>query len=165
MMKKILFSATALLLFFFVGISGVSAEVGGTITKSVTTNTTQPISVTHSTITPQIRATVNNIVVQVLHMLDWKNADGTITFSSTSLSTYAGCNTMSGMYTIDGTTFKVGTTISTLMACAPELMNKDQKLAQDLSRVNKLTFVNGKLVISGGGSKLSYTPSLPTTVK
>lgn len=53
----------------------------------------------------------------------------TMSFQEGRVSVQAGCNTMTGPYTFDGTTLTVGDMAGTMMGCEPALMDQDQWLA------------------------------------
>jgi heat shock protein HslJ len=146
-MKKILLGL--LVLPMFLGASLASAEVGGTITKS-----TNGIATTSN-----YDLLVNNLVVNVLKMLEWKNEDGAIAFTDTNYSVNYGCNTIFGSFSMNRMEVNIGQSASTMMACEEALMNKDQAVIKTLSEIKTLTFRNGKLVMAGTGGELSFTPS------
>jgi heat shock protein HslJ len=150
-MKKILLGV--LLVPFFAGVSFASAEVGGTITKS-----NEPIVTTS-----YYDSLVNKLVVSVLEMFEWKNADGSITFTDTNYSVNYGCNTIFGTYSMNRMEVNIGQSASTMMACEEKLMKKDQEVIKTLSEVKTLTFKNGKLVMAGLGAELQFTPSFKTS--
>lgn len=133
----------------FLGASLASAEVGGTITKS-----TNGIATTSN-----YDLLVNNLVVNVLKMLEWKNEDGAIAFTDTNYSVNYGCNTIFGSFSMNRMEVNIGQSASTMMACEEALMNKDQAVIKTLSEIKTLTFRNGKLVMAGTGGELSFTPS------
>lgn len=146
-MKKILLGL--LILPFMIGVSSASAEVGGTITKSAG----DPVTTSHYDML------VNNLVVTVLQLLEWKNDDGQITFTNNNYSVNYGCNTIFGSYSMNRMEVNIGQSASTMMACEESLMKKDQSVIKTLAQVKTLTFKNGKLVMTGPDSDLTFTPS------
>lgn len=71
-----------------------------------------------------------------------------MTFTATSLSARAGCNTMNGSATIDGTELVVGALASTMMACEDPLAEQDAWLSG---------FLTSKPVIAWDGEEVWLT--------
>lgn len=70
-------------------------------------------------------------------------------FADGRLTLTAGCNTMSGGYTLDGTLLRVSSLASTEMGCAPALMRQDSWLAGLFAKPVQLTTGADAAVISG----------------
>ena len=148
-----------LVLPLFMGISVAHAEVGGTITKTITSQATAR---TISTQSPQFRILVNSMVVTILKFFEWKSGDTTLNFTSTNYSFNAGCNTIFGTYAVDGKRVAMSMPASTLMACQNSVMEKETQLSKDLSQIKYLSFSQGKLVLWGDNNTvLFFSPVLP----
>jgi heat shock protein HslJ len=154
-MKKVLLASVALLC--LINVSPVSAD-GGMMPVS-------PSPVTQPAIQPVAIATytelVNKIVIGVLEMFDWKNADGEISFTDTNYSAKYDCNTMFGTYSLQLSAVDLHTPAMTEMACETAAMEADQELVNDLALVETLTFKDGMLILSGTDTNLSFTAMLP----
>jgi heat shock protein HslJ len=73
----------------------------------------------------------------------------TLAFDETTLSTTAGCNTITGGYTLEGGTLTLTEeAASTMMACDPELMEQDQWL---------IGFLTGGVEVTDDGGRLTLT--------
>jgi heat shock protein HslJ len=79
----------------------------------------------------------------------------TISFQDGSLSANAGCNTLGGSYSLDGSVLEVEGLSSTQMACEPALMDQDTWLAELLSSSPTLTQDGDELTIAGESSSLT----------
>lgn len=143
-MKKMMFAFVALA--FIISSNPAAAEVGGTITK------TAPVQIS------AYQAAVNKIIVTFLQIVEWKTADGTLTFTDTNYSINQGCNTIFGTYTINRYQMTLSEPASTMMACESSLMTKDQEMTKHLSQVTTMKFTDGKMVMSGEKSTMSFTP-------
>src|SRR5262249_17368495 len=78
----------------------------------------------------------------------------TLTFEGPMLAVSAGCNTMSGAYTLENSTLRwTGLPLSTLMACEPALEAQDQWLA---------SFLQAGAAASLTGNQLSLTSNSVT---
>jgi heat shock protein HslJ len=78
--------------------------------------------------------------------------DGTtirLTFTDGSLSINAGCNTIFGGYSIDGSTLRVDMLGTTEMACEPELMAQDRWITDIVQLEPQLALDGDTLTISG----------------
>ena len=65
-----------------------------------------------------------------------------------------GCNRLIGSYTLDGDTLSITPAGSTMMACAPALMNQEHTLLDLLPRVSSYAIdKTGSLVLSTGSGK------------
>lgn len=158
-MKKFLLAS--FLFAFLVGAAPVSAD-GGMMPIS----TNQPVTTTSGPVTTsQYDNLVNKIVVSVLELFTWKNDDGEIAFTDTSYSAQYDCNTIFGTYSMNRKEVNLSTPASTMMACDKDAMQADQELAEDLSEVTRLTFKNGKLVMTGKNTELSFAASLKNTAE
>ncbi len=119
------------------------AEVGGTITRNQGTH-------------------IDTIVNIFLGLFTWKSDQGTLTFSDGRYSATAGCNTLSGAYTLRGTTLTTEGPIATKMYCEGKMEN-EQKLSDILSEVTTLTVTKNGLHLSHGTSSLTFTPTFTST--
>ena len=154
-MKKILLSS--LLLAFLVGASPALAD-----SAVAPISAYQPVT-TGAIATSEYDRLVSQIVVSVLKIFDWKNNDGQIAFSDTNYSVRYDCNTIFGLYSINGKKVYLSTPGMTMMACPEKAMAADRKLVDDLSRITTLTFKEGKLIMTGRNTELSFTARLPET--
>ena len=78
----------------------------------------------------------------------------TLTFEGPTLAASAGCNTMSGAYTLENSTLRwTGLPMSTLMGCEPALDAQDQWLA---------SFLQAGAAASLNGNQLSLTSNAVT---
>ena len=80
-----------------------------------------------------------------------------IGFEGDSLGALAGCNSMSGGYELDGDVLVVGTMISTLMACEPDLQAQDQWLSGFLTSKPRLTLEGDVLTLANGEVTIGLT--------
>src|SRR5262249_16949171 len=71
-----------------------------------------------------------------------------IVFTADSLSAVAGCNTMSGGYTLDNNTLKVPTLAAPRMACEPELMTQDEWVSALLTSEPRISLKDNELIIA-----------------
>jgi len=76
----------------------------------------------------------------------------TVGFDGGRLSASAGCNAMSGPFTIEGTTLVTGALAMTEMACEPALLAQEQWLSQLLSSKPTVSVEGVSLTLSGGGA-------------
>ena len=105
---------------------------------------------------------VNKIVVSVLELFDWKNDDGEISFTdNTKFGANYGCNSIGGSYELDLMNVEFSDAVSTKMACEDDVMDAEMEFIEDLSNVRTLTFKDGKLVMTGLNTTLSFDASLP----
>lgn len=137
-----------LALTLIISASPASAQVGGTITR---TAVSQNLA---------YKAAVNKIIVIFLQIPQWQTADGTMKFTATNYSINQGCNTLFGTYTVDGDKMTLSEPASTMMACAPSLMDKDQAMAKNLSQVKEMHFKDGKMIMSGDKTIVTFTPKV-----
>ncbi len=157
-MKKILLAGFALS--FLVGTTTVSAD-GGMMS---TTDYSQPVAVTTTQptlSTGEYNALVNTIVVSVLELFEWKNDQGEITFSESNFGANYGCNSIGGSYEVDMMDVEFSEAFMTKMACEEDVMDAEMEFVENLSNVRTLTFADGKLVMTGLNTSLSFTASLP----
>jgi heat shock protein HslJ len=78
-----------------------------------------------------------------------------LTFTADSISANAGCNTMSGSYTLDDGTLTVAPNMAqTAMACDADLMAQDTWLAGFLIAGADATFTNDVLTLDHDGTKI-----------
>jgi heat shock protein HslJ len=78
-----------------------------------------------------------------------------LTFQGDTLSANAGCNTMSGGYTIDGGKLvTIGDWATTEMGCQPALQAQDQWLSAFLSSGPRITLNGDSLVLISGGTAM-----------
>ena len=80
----------------------------------------------------------------------------TLRFEGDSLSAVAGCNTMTGGYTIDGDVLKVGALAQTRMACEDDLMAQDQWIVDLLTGSPKITFADDELTLAGATTTVKF---------
>jgi len=81
--------------------------------------------------------------------------DVRLTFRGNTISAYAGCNTMSGGYTIaDGKLVATENWATTEIGCQPALMAQDQWLANFLSSQPRITLNGDSMVLISGGTAM-----------
>jgi heat shock protein HslJ len=80
----------------------------------------------------------------------------TLVFASDTVAAVAGCNTMTGGYSVDGDTLKVATMAQTQMACSDDLMAQDQWIAAFLQAGPKMVADADKLTLSGGSTTIEF---------
>ncbi len=132
-------SAIALLL---MTATPASAEVGGTITRQAPTP-----------------SSINTLVMAVLDLFTWEAPIGTLTFDKGTYSATAGCNGISGEYTVDGTSVDFGDSVSTMMYCDGKMEN-EAALITTFSTATHLTFKDGALVLSSGTTSQRFAATL-----
>ena len=79
----------------------------------------------------------------------------TLVFTADSLSAIAGCNTMSGGFTIDDDTLQVAALAQTQMACSGELMAQDQWLSGFLTGGPSATLIKDVLTLKLDGTTIT----------
>ena len=79
----------------------------------------------------------------------------TLTFTADTVSAVAGCNTMTGNYTIEDGTLKVDTMAQTRMACDPDTTSQDVWLQALLASRPAVTLSTNELVLKGGDTTLT----------
>jgi len=84
----------------------------------------------------------------------------TLTFTDGRVSGRAGCNSISGAYTVRGDVLSVSPQLmSTMMACDPALMDQDTWLTAFLSSSPTFTYADGTLTLTNGTDTLVLTPA------
>jgi heat shock protein HslJ len=68
----------------------------------------------------------------------------------------ASCNSYSGDLTLEGSSFTVGTPVSTLKACAENIMQQEQAFFAALSAVTTFELSEAQLILLGGGQRLLF---------
>lgn len=76
-------------------------------------------------------------------------------FNEGRFSAYAGCNQMTGAYTVDGNKLKITGTASTMMACPPPLMESEQKFGEALGKVDNFKVTGDKMQLRQGDAVLA----------
>jgi heat shock protein HslJ len=79
-----------------------------------------------------------------------------LAFEAVRLSANAGCNTMSGGYTITAGQLLVGDLATTMMACAQPLMTQDQWLAAFLNKRPQIQVSGTDMVLSADGTIITF---------
>lgn len=94
-------------------------------------------------------------------------ADTTVTlgFETDALGANAGCNTMSGGYTITDGTLDVSTMAATMMACDDALMAQDTWLSEFLTSGPDITLDGDTLTLSGGETTITLAAQAPAEVE
>lgn len=80
----------------------------------------------------------------------------TLRFEGESLSAIAGCNTMTGGYTVDGDVLKVGALAQTRMACEEDLMAQDQWIVDLLTGSPKATLADDVLTLATDATTVKF---------
>lgn len=81
----------------------------------------------------------------------------TLTFTDGDLSIVAGCNTMSGAYTLDGDTLQLdGQSRTTMMGCEQPLMDQDQWIVTWLSDGVDMSLTDTGLTLTGGDVSVAF---------
>jgi heat shock protein HslJ len=80
-----------------------------------------------------------------------------LTFEDGNISAVAGCNSMSGGYSIDEDELEVGELAQTMMACDEELMAQDDWLAAFLADGPTIQLEGDVLTLSDDGTTLTAT--------
>ena len=73
-------------------------------------------------------------------------------FDEETVTISAGCNSLGGQYTIDGTQLVLGNTFTTEMGCAPDLMAQDGWLSTFLGSKPTIVLIGSDLTLSGGST-------------
>ena len=80
----------------------------------------------------------------------------TLAFSAEgAVSGSAGCNRYTTRYTVDGSSITFGPIMSTMMACAPEVMDQEAAFTRALEGASSFTLLDGQLILTtaeGAGS-------------
>ena len=87
----------------------------------------------------------------------------TVAFADGRVSASGGCNRLSGTYEQSGARIRIGSLVSTRMACSPALMEQERRLAASLQAVDAVAAAEGGAVrLSGpGGASLILRPADP----
>jgi heat shock protein HslJ len=80
----------------------------------------------------------------------------TMRFEGESLSAVAGCNTMTGGYTIEGDVLKVGALAQTRMACDEDLTAQDAWIVELLTGNPKATFADDVLTLATDATTVKF---------
>ncbi|HYN71139.1 MAG TPA: META domain-containing protein [Nakamurella sp.] len=80
-----------------------------------------------------------------------------ITFENGTLAASAGCNNMSGQYTVSGNVLNAPQLASTMMACEEALMKQDTWLAAFLASSPTWTYSGGTLTLTNGTDTIALT--------
>ncbi len=75
-----------------------------------------------------------------------------------SVGGFGGCNSYGGNYTINGDTISFNGIISTLMACAEEIMTVEQAYLNGLQTATNYHLKDGQLIIAYDGGALTFEP-------
>ena len=78
-----------------------------------------------------------------------------VRFSEGRFSAFAGCNQMTGGYTIQGNTLKITGPASTMMACPAPLMESEQKFSEALIKADHYVVMGDHLQIRQGETVLA----------
>ncbi len=80
----------------------------------------------------------------------------TLTFDESTVAANAGCNTMTGGYTVADGTLKVSQLAETRMACEPQYMAQDQWVAELLSSNPTVSLEGSDLTLEGAGTTATF---------
>jgi heat shock protein HslJ len=80
-----------------------------------------------------------------------------LNFADGQLGANAGCNTLSGSYTLDGSTIVIEQMAGTEMACEPALMEQDAWLTEFLTSRPSYTLEAETLIVTAGGTSITLT--------
>ncbi|MGB9345815.1 MAG: META domain-containing protein [Ilumatobacteraceae bacterium] len=86
-------------------------------------------------------------------------------FETDALGARAGCNSLSGGYTISDGTLEVGAMASTMMACEDALMAQDQWLSEFLTSSPEITLDGGTLTLTGSDATMTLGVIAPTELE
>lgn len=81
-------------------------------------------------------------------------ANITLAFQEGELSGFAGCNTYTGTYTVNGSDLSIGSLQATQQACSPELMAQEQLYLAGLANAFRFTLADRQLTIYTGSASL-----------
>lgn len=82
------------------------------------------------------------------------NSDITLAFQAGELSGFAGCNTYTGTYTVNGSDLRIGSLQTTQQACIPEIMAQEQLYLTGLANAFRYTLADQQLTIFTGSASL-----------
>ncbi len=88
-----------------------------------------------------------------------------LAFTADTLSARAGCNSMSGGYSITDGTLEVGAMASTMMACSDELMAQDTWLSEFLSGAPSIALDGDTLTLTGDEATLTSSAIQPAELE
>lgn len=81
-----------------------------------------------------------------------------LSFADSSLSINAGCNTIAGGYTLDGSTLQASALAMTMMACDQALMDQDAWLSETFTSNPTLALEGDQLTVTGtNGTTITFT--------
>jgi heat shock protein HslJ len=80
----------------------------------------------------------------------------TLRFEGDTLSAVAGCNTMSGGYTVEGDVLRVGALAQTRMACDEDLMAQDAWIVELLTGSPKATLADDVLTLATDATTVKF---------
>jgi heat shock protein HslJ len=86
-------------------------------------------------------------------------------FETDALGARAGCNSLSGGYTISDGTLEVGAMASTMMACEDALMAQDQWLSEFLTSSPEITLDGDTLTLAGSDSTITLATVQPAQLE
>ena len=81
------------------------------------------------------------------------NRPASIKFEAGRVSGSGGCNRFGGTYKLEGDQLSFSALVSTRMACAPEVMEKEQAYFDLLSRVRSVALAGHELELRDGDGK------------
>ena len=86
-------------------------------------------------------------------------------FETDALGARAGCNSLSGGYTISDGTLEVGAMASTMMACEDALMAQDQWLSEFLTSSPEITLDGDTLTLAGSDTTITLATVQPAPLE
>ena len=88
-----------------------------------------------------------------------------LAFTADTIAARAGCNSMSGGYSITDGTLEVGVMAATMMACADELMAQDAWLSEFLSSGPAIDLDGDTLTLTGDDATIELSAIQPTELE
>jgi heat shock protein HslJ len=141
-MKRIIFGSFLLLLIMTA--SPVAAEKGGTITRQATVQ----------------KSTADQLITNVLELFTWNSAIGQITFNDGRYAANAGCNSISGTYSLQGTAVDMSAPVATMMFCEGKMQN-EAALTTLLDTATTMTFKDGGFTLTNASTTIYFAAAIP----
>jgi heat shock protein HslJ len=140
-MKKII--SGSLLAMLLMTATPAAAEVGGTITRQAA---------------PAASVT-DTIMMKVLEFFTWNSSLGQITFEDGRYAANAGCNNISGGYSLRSKAVDFSAPVATLMFCEGKMQN-EAALITLLDTATTLTFKDAGFTLANGSTTIYFAASI-----
>jgi heat shock protein HslJ len=83
----------------------------------------------------------------------------TLNVTGTEIGGTSACNSYGSQFTLEGSTITIGDLVSTMMMCAPEVMDVEIPFTAALREVDTAAIEGEQLVMTGPGIELRFSPA------